>query len=246
LVEVSSKMGEGTTFTIYLPAEALRARVELKKTGAAINAVGLGISSEIPSGHGSTLYSPAGIRGKVLGGDGNPASSVQAERIFGASPAGVPLHGEGGNGGEAPDINSPAPRAGARGWESHPRRVLLLEDQEMIRSAVVALLQKCNCLVEAFETGEAAVAAYKQNKNFDLVILDMTLPGGMSGLEALQAMRAFDPNVRAVVSTGYADDPVLAEPEKYGFRGVLPKPYSFETLKTLLDDLTHDTVPTNL
>ncbi len=109
-------------------------------------------------------------------------------------------------------------------------RVLLLEDQELIRAAMVPLLQKAGCTVVACETGAEAVQAYRNEKGFDVAILDMTLPGGMNGLETLKELRKIDANVRAIVSTGYADDPVMADPERYGFCGVLPKPYTFEEL----------------
>jgi len=118
-------------------------------------------------------------------------------------------------------------------------KVLLLEDQEIVRSAATALLQKCGCTVEAYDDGEKAVEAYLRAERFDLVILDMTLPGSLSGLDTMKALQAFDPEVRAVVSTGYSDDPVMAEPGKYGFCGVLPKPYTFDALRSLVERFSY-------
>jgi PAS domain S-box-containing protein len=121
----------------------------------------------------------------------------------------------------------------------HKRRVLLLEDQEMIRVSVTRLLEKADCSVVACADGTAAVEAYRAHpQNFDVVILDMTLPGGMNGLEVFQKLRELNREICAVVSTGYADDPVMADPARYGFKGILPKPYTFETLHALLDSLS--------
>lgn len=116
------------------------------------------------------------------------------------------------------------------------RSVLLLEDQDIIREAVTKLLEKANCEVCACDNGADAVEAYRV-RPYDVVILDMTLPGGLSGLETFEQIKQIDPNVCGVVSTGYADDPVMAQPERYGFRAILPKPYTFGALKEVLASL---------
>ena len=73
---------------------------------------------------------------------------------------------------------------------------------------------------------------------FDLVILDLTVPEGMGGKEAARHIRKLDPGVRALVSSGYSDDPVLADPQRHGFAGIIPKPCTLERLRTLLEPFT--------
>jgi len=66
---------------------------------------------------------------------------------------------------------------------------------------------------------------------FDAVIMDLTIPGGPSGKEVIQDLLALDPRVRAIVSSGYAGDPVMANPAKYGFKGTVAKPYTASALR---------------
>ena len=61
--------------------------------------------------------------------------------------------------------------------------------------------------------------------------MDLTIPGGIGGKEAVKALLALDPRVRAIVSSGYADDPVMANPTKYGFKGTVAKPYTARALR---------------
>jgi two-component system, cell cycle sensor histidine kinase and response regulator CckA len=63
------------------------------------------------------------------------------------------------------------------------------------------------------------------SRRFDLVILDLSIPNGMGGVRTMERLRQIDPEVTAIVSSGYSDDPVMAKPASYGFAAVLPKPY---------------------
>jgi len=87
--------------------------------------------------------------------------------------------------------------------------------------------------VEVTENGEKAVelyqAAKKLGRPFDGVILDLTVRGGMGGVQTIKALQEIDPLVKAVVSSGYADDPVMVDYERYGFRGALAKPMRSQT-----------------
>ena len=76
----------------------------------------------------------------------------------------------------------------------------------------------------------------KSEKPYDAVILDLTIPGGMGGKEAINKLLEIDPEIKAIVSSGYSDDPVLANFQEYGFKGMMPKP--FESL--LLGKVLHD------
>jgi CheY-like chemotaxis protein len=87
--------------------------------------------------------------------------------------------------------------------------------------------------------GAEAVALYeqakRQGKGYDLVIMDLTVHGGMGGAEAVALLRKSDPAVRAIVSSGYSSDPVMSEFERFGFSGVVPKPYTLERLKDAVE-----------
>lgn len=64
--------------------------------------------------------------------------------------------------------------------------------------------------------------------------MDLTMPGGIGGKEAIEKLMSIDPEIRAIVSSGYSDDKVMSEYEKYGFKGVLSKPYNTEGLSKAL------------
>jgi CheY-like chemotaxis protein len=86
--------------------------------------------------------------------------------------------------------------------------------------------------------GHDALALYKEapqeRKPFDAVILDLTVAGGMGGQETIDELRRFDPDVIAIVSSGYANDPIMADCETHGFRAVISKPYDMQRLHTVL------------
>ena len=70
---------------------------------------------------------------------------------------------------------------------------------------------------------------------FDVVLLDLTVPGGMGGKETMKRLHEIDPKVCGIVSSGYSNDPIMASFEDFGFRGVLVKPYQIEELSRLLE-----------
>jgi DNA-binding NarL/FixJ family response regulator len=76
--------------------------------------------------------------------------------------------------------------------------------------------------------------AMKSGKPFDAVIMDVTVPGGMGGREAIKKLKKIDTRVRAIVSSGYSNDPIMAEYQKYGFAGVVAKPYDIKQLSKVL------------
>jgi CheY-like chemotaxis protein len=119
--------------------------------------------------------------------------------------------------------------------------VLILEDEPLIRRLIVSNLVAAGCEVTQTADGADTVEAYSkaraENKPFDLLIMDLSIPGGVSGLDAMQRLRQIDPDVKAIVSSGYSDDPVMQRYLDYGFRARLPKPYQPAELRKLVDVL---------
>jgi len=119
-----------------------------------------------------------------------------------------------------------------------PGSVLLMDDDVTVRNVLTAMLEHLGRTVVAAEDGTTAIERYREaharGEPFDLVIMDLTVPGGVGGVEALEGLRHIEPDVLAVVSSGYAKDPVIAHPERFGFAGVLPKPFLLDDLERLL------------
>jgi signal transduction histidine kinase/CheY-like chemotaxis protein len=117
-------------------------------------------------------------------------------------------------------------------------RVLLMDDEEAIRLATAALLQRLG--IEAVVANDGAqvlreyAAARAAGRPYDLVILDLTVPGGMGGRETMEQLLRMDPQVRALVSSGYSNDPVLAHYRAHGFLGMVPKPCDIEELARVI------------
>ena len=120
-------------------------------------------------------------------------------------------------------------------------RILLLDDEPFILEIGRRLLENWGCqisvAVNAFEVLKLYTASLRKGPRFDLVILDLTIPGGEGGVQILEQLKRLDPRVRAVASSGYSDDPVMAVPLRYGFLGSLPKPYRSTEFQELLDRL---------
>ena len=117
-------------------------------------------------------------------------------------------------------------------------RVLLMDDEETIRRLGERCLKHLGCDVQVAADGGECVriyqAALQGGRRFDVVILDLTVPGGLGGRETIQALKAIDPSVRAIVSSGYSNDPVMARYREHGFVAVVPKPYSIDALTITL------------
>ncbi len=123
-------------------------------------------------------------------------------------------------------------------------RILLMDDEESILEAAGELLQVLGYTVETVREGKEAVHLYEKalelEKPFDAVIMDLTIPGGMGGKETIQNLLKIDPQVRAIVSSGYADDPVAVDYGEYGFCGVVTKPYTVKELSETLHKALHE------
>ncbi len=115
-------------------------------------------------------------------------------------------------------------------------RILVLDDEAFIREVIGAMLKKMGCEVSFAAEGEGAVRSYREalrdGAAYDVVIVDLTIPGGMGGKEAAREILRIDPDAKIMISSGYATDPVMTNYEKHGFKGVVIKPYRFKSLKT--------------
>lgn len=179
-------------------------------TRKADNATGLGLTvcESIAKAHGGslTVSSDQGVGTTVrfylpLDSDGEDADVFGLSKVFDAPP----------------ELNAVNPR------------ILVLEDDPLVRSLIVRNLTSNGFDVAESAEGSETVRMYQesvtQGRTFDLVILDLSIPNGMGGVRAMEKLRAIDPEVFAIVSSGYSDDPVMANPAAYGFAAVLPKPY---------------------
>ena len=113
-----------------------------------------------------------------------------------------------------------------------------MDDEESILRITGKLLRILNYEAEFARDGEEAIERYRgaktNGKPFDAVIMDLTVPDGMGGKEAIQRLLEIDPQASGIVSSGYSNDPIMAEYRKYGFKGVVAKPFTMEDLSEAL------------
>jgi PAS domain S-box-containing protein len=125
-----------------------------------------------------------------------------------------------------------------------PETILVMDDDVAIRDVLVDMLTQLGYQSQCVREGAEAVAVYQQARDmgqpFAAVLLDLTIPGGMGGRETIAHLRAIDPQVRAIVSSGYATDTLMVHYKAYGFRGVLGKPYTVEGLEEVLQRVLKD------
>ncbi|MCE5271570.1 PAS domain S-box protein [bacterium] len=118
------------------------------------------------------------------------------------------------------------------------KRVLVMDDESAVRKVARGMLEMMGLEVEEAVDGEEAQHKYRESigagRPFDLVILDLTVPAGAGGLEALNGLKLIQPRVCALVSSGYSNDPVMSDYIAHGFAGRLKKPYEFESLQQVI------------
>jgi CheY-like chemotaxis protein len=189
---------------IFDPYFSTKGQGENKGTG-----LGLSISHSIIAKHGGDITVCSRI------GEGTtfhvllPAMETDAQPVQPAS------------------TTKPAPTAA--GPVSGYGKILVMDDEAMIRELTGNLLGHLGYDVDFAEEGLSAIQKYKTaleaSTPFDAVILDLTIKGGMGGRETIKALKELDPNVKAIVSSGYSDNPVVANHKDYGFCEVVAKPY---------------------
>ncbi len=117
-------------------------------------------------------------------------------------------------------------------------RILIMDDEEMVSKVAVEMLCSLGFEASAVRDGQEVIDAYKaaveSDKPFDVVIMDLTVPGGMGGEKAIVKLLEIDPDIKAIVSSGYSNNPVLAEYSDYGFMGYIAKPFSLSELSNSL------------
>ena len=121
------------------------------------------------------------------------------------------------------------------------RKILVMDDEEIVCSIVRKILTYLGCEVDTALNGEEALALYGQameeGSGYDAVIMDLTVPGGMGGQEAVARLLEMDPQARAIVSSGYSRHQVMANYAQYGFAGVVVKPFRIDDLSQVLNEV---------
>ena len=119
--------------------------------------------------------------------------------------------------------------------------ILVMDDESIVRDVIAKQLTHLGYRAVLASNGVEALAVYQESlemgRPFAAVIMDLTIPGGMGGVETIRRLLALDPRAKAIISSGYCNDPVMQNYKDYGFRGVVPKPYKLQDLKKTLENL---------
>lgn len=124
------------------------------------------------------------------------------------------------------------------------KRILVMEDEEVLREFTSRLLSKLGYDVEVVTEGEEAIELFKKAKEsgqpFDAVIMDLTIQGGLGGKETISKLREIDPEIKAILSSGYSNDPLIVDYRKFGFKAIVIKPYTLDKLSRVLSDVIEE------
>jgi CheY-like chemotaxis protein len=179
--------------------------------------------------------------------------SVYIPAATGEAPAGVPLATAGRlQTGAIPTVGPSArqatgmtgamPRLTSTGGLVKPlqkRRILLMDDEQMILDIVSRMLGHLGYEVTTCTDGSQAIAAYAKAKShsepFDVVMMDLVIPNGVGGQDAVHTIKKIDPNAKVIASSGHLEHPVMQDHKKYGFNATLEKPYKLEKLQQVIE-----------
>ena len=122
--------------------------------------------------------------------------------------------------------------------------ILIMDDEESVRDVAMDMLHYLGHDTLCVADGEQAVRKYKHAEIsgtfIDLIIMDLTIPGGMGGKEAVREILAINPTAKVLVSSGYSNDPIMADYKRHGFSGALAKPYQLNELKQIIEQVLGD------
>lgn len=125
--------------------------------------------------------------------------------------------------------------------DNYKGKILVMDDLDMLRSLVRGILERYGYSVETVSEGQEAIDAYRLSSDsgqpFDAVIMDLNVPEGLGGREAIRQILNIDPKARVIASSGYAGDSTLANFSEYGFKGIITKPYTNEDLINVIDQV---------
>lgn len=125
-------------------------------------------------------------------------------------------------------------------------KILIMDDEIQIRKILGEMLETCGYQFQTAKDGEEALKVFNQAQKagapFSAVILDLTIPGGLGGKDVIIKLLDMDPHVRAIVVSGYSNDPVLANYQDYGFKGRVAKPFNLTDLSIVLNSVLKETV----
>lgn len=120
-------------------------------------------------------------------------------------------------------------------------RILIMDDEEAIRDLATEMLNHLGYKADVSKDGDEAIKLYREalisGQPFDAVIMDLTIPAGMGGKEAITKLLEIDPHIKAIVSSGYSNDPIMSDYTKYGFKGVIAKPYKLQEMSEVLNNI---------
>jgi len=135
----------------------------------------------------------------------------------------------------------PEKREKEASYTNRTGKILVLDDENFVLKTVCRMLNYLGYEPYAATTGEEAISLYKDalksGTPFDAVIIDLTIKGGLGGKETMEKLLEIDPGVRAIVSSGYSNDPVMSDFRRYGFCAVLPKPFEIDDLQKILSKI---------
>ena len=126
------------------------------------------------------------------------------------------------------------------------KRILLMDDEQMILDIVSRMLSHLGYEVATCNDGSQAIAAFAKSKNqsqpFDVVLMDLVVPNGVGGQDAVHTIKKIDPNAKVIASSGHLDHPVMTDHKKFGFTAALEKPYKLEKLQQVIEAVIDSSV----
>lgn len=130
------------------------------------------------------------------------------------------------------------PVAEVHGGKKMRAKILLMDDEEPVQKIASLMLGHLGHEVLLAASGEEAIEIFNEHRQtahpVDVTIMDLTVPGAMGGKDAVQEILKIDPDARVIVSSGYSNDPVMANAERFGFQGAISKPFSIDQLNVIL------------